>query len=143
MSNFTGLLLYKTDIGKSQGGFGSGLYFSRERPFAKRSREHAFISSFFEWSVFSPQKVTLLDTINTTVKLLMITFQKSSYLLFQLVSSLPYTYTLSFKTDDYSFPLEGFHIFRHFRHIPFHWLARGPCQLTGGGKSDANFLWWY
>ena len=48
MSNFTGLLLYKTDIGKSQGGYGSGLYFSRERAFAKRSREHAFISSFFK-----------------------------------------------------------------------------------------------
>lgn len=94
--------------------------------------------------MFSPQKVTLLDTINTTVKLLMITFQNSSYLLFQLVSSLPYTYTLSFKKADYFFPLKGFHIFRDFRHIPFHWLDRGPCQLTGGGNTDApNFLWWY
>ena len=70
--------------------------------------------------MFSPLKVTLLDVINTTVRLLMITSQNSSYLLFQLVSSLPYTYTLSFKTDDYFFPLKGFHVFRDFRHTPFH-----------------------
>lgn len=83
--------------------------------FAKRSCGHESISFSCllqeqqEWSVFLPKKVTLLDAINTTVKLLMITLKNSSYLLLQLVSSLPHTHTHeSLKTWLFFFPKRVF-----------------------------------
>lgn len=47
MSNTTGLLFYRTNIGELKGELGSGPYISRETFFPKRFSEHVFISSFF------------------------------------------------------------------------------------------------
>lgn len=101
----------------------------------------SFPLSFFlqeqqEWSVFLPQKVTLLDAINTTVKLLMIIFENFSYLLLQLVSCHIHIHE-SLKIYDY-FPLQkAFKLFRDSRHIPSHWLARELYQSPGEGNRDA------
>lgn len=47
MSNFKGLLFYRTDAGKLQSEFGVDHIFLESVYFAKRSCEHAFISPSF------------------------------------------------------------------------------------------------